>query len=358
MPKVERMRAAVLHAPGDLRVEEVPAPQPAAGEVLLRVARSGVCGSDVPRILEGAAHRYPIVLGHEFAGTVAAVGEGVGPEILGRRAACAPLLPNFADPQCARGNYSLGKGYGFIGSRQPGGFAEYVAMPLRNAVLLPEGLDLGAAALLEPITVGLHAVNIMDFTPGRPVAVTGVGTIGILLVQGLRALGAGSITVLDVDPARLAQARELGADQAFDSRVPDADRAAVEALGEPGFDFVFETAGVPAAEILALKLAGPRGRVMFVGTPHQPLTLQPAEFELMNRKELMVQGSWMNYSAPFPGWEWEFGARLLADGRVRTAGLVDRVLPLAEAGQVPALLRKRGELKGKLLLDCAREGVR
>jgi threonine dehydrogenase-like Zn-dependent dehydrogenase len=353
MARIERMKAAVLHAPGDLRVEEVPAPQPAAGEVVVRVARSGVCGSDVPRILEGAAHRYPIVLGHEFSGTVAAVGEGVPAELVGRHAACAPLLPNFADPECVRGNYSLGKGYGFIGSRQPGGFAEYVAMPVRNAVLLPEGIDLQAAALLEPVTVGLHAVNIMDFVPGRPVAVTGVGTIGILLVQSLRALGAGPITVLDVDPDRLAQARQLGADRAFDSRAADADRAAVEGLGRAGFDFVFETAGVPAAEVLDLKLAGPKGRVMFVGTPHVPLTLQPAEFELMNRKELVVQGSWMNYSAPFPGWEWEFGARILADGRIRTAGLVDRVLPLPAAGQVPALLKKRGELKGKLLLDCA-----
>ncbi len=353
MQKVETMKAAVLHAPGDLRVEEVPAPSPADGEVLLRVARSGVCGSDVPRLVGKAAHRYPVVLGHEFSGTIAAVGKGVGPELVGRLAACAPLLPNFDDPQCARGNYSLGKGYGFIGSRQQGGFAEYVAMPRRNAVLLPDGMDLAAAALLEPLTVGLHAVNIMDFVPGRPVAVTGVGTIGILLVQSLRALGAGTITVLDVEPARLEQARELGADRAFDSRVEGVDRAAAEGIGDGGFDFVFETAGVPAAEILALRLAGPRGHVMFVGTPHVPLTLQPAEFELMNRKELLVQGSWMNYSAPFPGWEWEFGARLLADGRVRTQGLVDRVLPLAAAGQVPALLQKRGELKGKLLLDCA-----
>jgi len=92
--------------------------------------------------------------------------------------------------------------------------------------------------------------------------------------------------------------------------------------------------------------------VMFVGTPHVALTLQPQEFELLNRKELVVQGSWMNYSAPFPGWEWEMGARLLRSGRVRTETLVDRLLPLAQAEELPALLRRRGELKGKLILDC------
>jgi len=346
------MKAAVLHAPGDLRVEEIDRPTPARGEVLLRVARCGVCGSDVPRLVGNAAHRYPIVLGHEFSGTIEAVGESVEPGLVGQRASCAPLLPNFSDPQCVRGNYSLGKGYGFIGSRQQGGYAEYVAMPRRNAVLLPQGVDLEVAAFLEPVTVGLHAVRLMGFEPGRAVAVTGVGSIGLLLLQSLRALGAGSITVFDVDPARLEQALALGANRAFDSRAEGVEVEAAEGVGDAGFEFVFETAGVPAAEVLALKLAGPRARLMFVGTPHVPLTLQPAEFELLNRKELLVQGSWMNYSAPFPGWEWEFGARLLSSGRVRIDGLVDRVLPLARAGEIPDLLRRRGELKGKVLIDC------
>ncbi len=346
------MKAAVLHAPGTLRVEEIPTPSPADGEVLVRVASCGVCGSDVPRLIGTAAHRYPIVLGHEFSGTIEAVGAGGADDLIGRSIACAPLLPDFSDPQCARGNYSLGKRYGFIGSRQPGGFAEYVAMPRRNAVLLPDGVDLVAASFLEPLTVGLHAVQLMSFLPGRSVALTGVGGIGLLL-QSLRALGAGSIAVFDVDPARLEVALSLGADRAYDSRREGVAEAASAETGAPGFEFVFETAGVPAAEILALRLAAPRGQVMFVGTPHVPLTLQPDEFELMNRKELIVRGSWMNYSAPFPGWEWEFGARLLAAGRVRTAPLVDRVLALARAGEVPALLAKRGELKGKLLLDCA-----
>ena len=346
------MKAAVLFAPGDLRVEEIDRPCAAPGEVLLRVARCGVCGSDVPRLVGNAANRYPIVLGHEFSGLIEAVGEGVEPGLVGRSASCAPLLPNFSDPQCLRGNYSLGKGYGFIGSRQQGGYAEYVAMPRRNAVLLPPGMDLEVAAFLEPVTVGLHAVRIMGFLPGRAVAVTGVGSIGLLLLQSLRALGAGNITAFDVDPVRLEQALSLGADRALDSRVEGIELAAAEGVGEAGFEFVFETAGVPAAEVLALKLAGPQARVIFVGTPHVPLTLTPEEFELLSRKELLVQGSWMNYSAPFPGWEWEFGARLLSSGRIRTEGLVDRVLPLARAAEIPDLLRRRGELKGKVLLDC------
>jgi threonine dehydrogenase-like Zn-dependent dehydrogenase len=92
---------------------------------------------------------------------------------------------------------------------------------------------------------------------------------------------------------------------------------------------------------------------MFVGTPHVPLVLEPAQFELINRKELVIQGSWMNYSAPFPGWEWTFGAEALATGRIQTDALIDRILPLSQAQRIPALLGMPGQLKGKLVLDCA-----
>jgi len=323
------MRAAVIHAPEDMRVEEIPTPTPKPGEVRVKVECCGVCGSDIPRIIKNAAHFYPVVVGHEFSGEIDAVGDGVDAELIGRRIACVPLIPNDAHPQSALGNYSLGKGYDFIGSRRQGGLAEYVTMPVRNAFLMPDDVDPIDAAFMEPLTVGLHAVNIMDFRPGRRVAVVGAGGIGLLLLQNLRRLGARSLTVFDVDAPRLETALTLGADKVFDSRAADI---------EADFDYVFETAGAPAAEILALKIAGPKAHVMFVGTPHVPLTLQPAEFELINRKELTVQGSWMNYSAPFPGWEWSYAAAALAKGDIDTRVLIDRILPLSRAGEIAGLL--------------------
>jgi threonine dehydrogenase-like Zn-dependent dehydrogenase len=347
------MKAAILHAQGDLRVGEIARPDAGPGEVLVKVAYCGVCGSDVPRLIKDGAHYYPIVLGHEFSGIIEAVGEGVDSSLVGRKTACAPLIPNFAHPQSIKGNYALGSGYSFIGSRRQGGYAEYVTMPLINAVLLPEHIDLLLASLMEPLTVGLHAINIMGFTPGRAVAVTGVGTIGLLLVQSLRAMGAGTITVFDVDDAKLATARAMGADFGFNSRRPEAaDEAVAQVTGGEGFATVFETAGVPAAEILALRLAGAKAHVMFVGTPHVPLVLEPSQFEMINRKELNIQGSWMNYSAPFPGWEWDFGGKALANGKVIAEGVIDRVIPLSEAAIIPTLLSNQACLKGKLTLDC------
>ncbi|WP_068084066.1 galactitol-1-phosphate 5-dehydrogenase [Polycladidibacter stylochi] len=347
------MKAAQLHANCDLRVDEVDTPRPAAGEVLVKVAYCGICGSDIPRLIKDGAHFYPIILGHEFSGVIEAVGEGVADSWVGKKVACAPLVPNFDDPQSHRGNYSLSKGYSFIGSRQQGGLAEYVSIPLINAVPLPESIDLKAGSFLEPVTVGLHAINIMDFKPGRPVAVIGVGTIGQLLLQALKSLGAGPITAFDVDDEKLAAAKEVGATYTCNSMRPEEVEAAMATTeGAAGFDAVFENSGVPAAEIMSLKVAGPNGKVMFVGTPHAPLTLQPAEFELINRKELIVQGSWMNYSAPFPGWEWTYGADILSNGTINLDNLVDKVVPLSQAPQIIELLQTKGAVKGKIIVDC------
>jgi threonine dehydrogenase-like Zn-dependent dehydrogenase len=346
------VKAALLHGVSDMRIEEVETPQPGPAEVLLKVAFCGVCGSDFPRIVKDGAYYYPIILGHEFSGVIEDVGAGVSKDLMGKKTACAPLIPNFDDPECAKGNYSLGKGYDFIGSRRQGGFAEYVAIPQRNAVLLDDSVNLLTASFLEPLTVGLHAVNTIHFQPGRAVALTGAGNIGLLLLQSLKHLGGGKIAAFDVDRHQLDLAAMYGADVCLDPRDEKEMSAGIAEMAPRGFEIVFETSGSPVAEVLALNLAAPKGRVVFVGTPHTPLTLQPEEFELINRKELLLQGAWMNYSAPFPGWEWQYGVSLLTHNRVTVGDLVGRTLPLSKADEIPGLLHGPHRITGKLVLDC------
>jgi len=300
-----------------------------------------------------AAHYYPLILGHEFSGVIVDVGDGLSPELKGRKAVCAPLMPDYSDPQCAKGNYSLGGGYDFIGSNKQGGFAEYVAMPARNAIIVDDTLDLLSASFLEPLTVALHAINIMAYRPGREAAVIGAGGIGMLMLQCLKQLGTRSISVFDVDDDKLGLAKDMGANFCFNSCNYGNVKKTIEQAAPSGYDFVFEAAGAPAAEILALKLAAPKGTVMYVGTPHSALTLQPAEFELINRKELTLHGSWLNYSAPFPGWEWEYGVEMLTQHRVDIEPLVGITLPLSQADRLPALLSGSRGSKGKIVLDCS-----
>ena len=131
------MKALRLHGINDLRVEDIPAPKPAADEVLLKVLAAGICGSDLPRVFSKGAYHYPIILGHEFAGEITEAGEGVDPSLVGKMAAVFPLLPCFTCKACKEGHYASCANYDYYGSRRDGAFAEYIAVKVWNLVLVP-----------------------------------------------------------------------------------------------------------------------------------------------------------------------------------------------------------------------------
>ncbi|MDN5344997.1 MAG: L-iditol 2-dehydrogenase [Clostridia bacterium] len=193
------MKAAVLHGQKDIRYEEVADPVINKGEVLVKVKACGICGSDLPRVLGKGAHYYPIILGHEFAGEIAAIGDEVSGLAVGDRIACAPLIPCHHCPDCSRGNYSQCKNYTFIGSRIQGAWAEYIKVPAVNAVKLPDGVSFVEGAFFEPATVALHGILLMQGSGGQDVAILGMGTIGLLVLQLVKALGAKRILAMDID---------------------------------------------------------------------------------------------------------------------------------------------------------------
>ncbi|HGD3423827.1 TPA: galactitol-1-phosphate 5-dehydrogenase [Enterobacter hormaechei] len=317
------MKSVVIHAEGSVRVEERPLPFiQAADDVLVRVTCSGLCGSDIPRIFAKGAHYYPITLGHEFSGYVEACGTDVSDLKVGDGVACVPLLPCFSCPECEKGYYSLCKHYQFVGSRSEGGNAEYVVVKRANLFRLPETMTIEDGAFIEPITVGLHAFHLASGCEGKNVIIVGAGTIGLLAMQCALALGASSVTAIDINDEKLALASRLGATRVFNSRSLSADDI-FSALSESRFDqLVLETAGTPQTVTLAIDIAGPRAQLALVGTLHHDLHLPAATFGKILRKELTLLGSWMNYSAPWPGEEWEMAARLLADKKLQLAPLV------------------------------------
>ncbi len=345
------MKAAVLHGMNDLRWENVATPRIGPDEILLRVKATGICGSDFPRVLGNGAHFYPIILGHEFSGVVVEAGKDVAGIRPGARMTAAPLLPCFRCSDCAQGHYSLCRNYRFIGSRVSGSWAQYVKIPAINAVALPEEISFEAGALFEPTTVALHGLLLMKLPGGIDVAVVGIGTIGLLTLQCAKALGARRAFAFDIDPHRLEIAREYGADFCYNTGDPgfrDQLRADLNGADLPA---VIETAGVEFTEKLCLELAANRGKVMFIGTPTRNITLSPREFEQINRKELTVGGSWMSYSAPFPGREWSLAVHLFQNGRIRYQELIDHRLPLSRIAEVFAALSVPGNVKGKIMLE-------
>ena len=279
------MRAAVLHAPGDLRLEERAMPEPGPREVLVRVGAVGVCGSDVHYYEHGriGPHvvREPLVLGHESAGRVVALGPGASRHAVGDRVALEPGVPCGRCRECRAGRYNLCRDVEFFGTPPvDGAFADYVAIHEDFAFALPDSVGDEAGALMEPLSVAVWACQKAGVRPGMAVLVAGAGPIGLLAVQAARAFGATSVAVSEVNPHRLALAERMGATR----EVGEAD-ALIECSGHPD---------ALRAGIAALR---PAGTAVLVGMGPEEDAVLPVS--LIQNRELWLTGTF-RYANTYP----------------------------------------------------------
>ena len=310
----------------------------------------------MPRVNGDACHFFPNVLGHEFSGTVVETGEGVESLKAGDRVAGVPLVPCMECEDCLKGDYSLCKHYSFIGSREYGSFAEYVVVPEKNAVKFDEDVSFEQGAFFEPATVALHGLMRLDYKGGKTVAILGGGTIGLFTMQWARIFGASKVVVFDITPERLDLAKKLGADAVVDTREEDYLKKAMELTDGAGYDYVYETAGNTVTIKMAFGLAANKAGVCMIGTPTRELSFSVAEWENMNRKEFMLTGSWMSYSAPFPGKEWEMAAHYFQTGQLKfDDSLIFKKVPLAKIADAFEMYKVPGTVKGKILVDSEQE---
>lgn len=346
------MKAGVVHAREDIRYEEIEKPVPKEGQVLIKVKYTGICGSDVPRVNGDACHFFPNVLGHEFSGVVEEVGEGVTKIRPGSRVAGVPLVPCMKCEDCQKGNYSLCRHYSFIGSREFGSFAEYVIVPENNAVPFEEEVSFEQGAFFEPATVALHGLQRVPYEGGKTVAVLGGGTIGMFVMQWAKIFGAAQTTVFDISPERLELGKTLGATYGINTLNEDFMQQAMELTDGKGYDYVFETAGNTVTMKMAFELAANKAHVCFVGTPTKELSFSVKEWENMNRKEFTLTGSWMSYSAPFPGEEWKLVAQYFKTGQLKfDDSFIFRKIPLSKIADAFEMYKTPGTVRGKILID-------
>jgi len=348
------VKAVSLTAIEQLEIIDLPCPEPAAGEVLVEVALTGICGSDVPRYFNGWVKSYPVIPGHEFSGTIKAVGAGVDAALAGKRVTAAPLVPCMTCEPCKRGDYALCRSFTFIGTSLQGSMAQYVAVPESNIVEISDEVSMLQAAFFEPATVALHGASLIGFSgldpqPQARVGVIGAGTIGLLLAQALKAYQVSSVTIFDVSGKRLSSARVLGLTDVIDTSTSEGQEHAQQM---EGLTHVFDAAGSSETIALALELAGPHAQVCFIGTPKSSVELSALQWENLNRKELTVRGSWMSYSAPWPGAEWREAEELFANQTMRIADdMIDTIYPLEQAKEAFERFRDPATVRGKILLD-------
>ena len=293
-----------------LETTDVPKPEPAEGEALIRVEACGLCGSEVECVQTRSPRRTPpLILGHEFTGVVEAVGAGAARFKPGDAVVANSVIPCGACAPCARGDTFLCRDRGLFGMTRPGACAEFVCAP--EAVLLPrpEGMDPACAALAEPAANAVHVMRLLPGQPKASVFVFGAGMIGLLVAQAAKAMLGARVGVADLDPGRLEYAVELGADVAVNASEEDAARAAVEFSGADGVDYAVDAAGAAITKKQAVACVRPGGAVCWLGLGQDEMDFSSFSVTLPQK---IVTGS---YSATQE--EFAQAVALLRDGSLR-----------------------------------------
>ncbi|MFG2893401.1 zinc-binding dehydrogenase [Streptomyces sp. NPDC048248] len=340
LSRVSRLsRAVVLDGPGQHRLVVGPAREPGADEARVAVSAAGICGSD-REVYDGARPagyvRYPVTPGHEWSGTVEAVGPGVDPALVGRKVVGEGFRNCRTCDRCRAGDTSLcTAGYSETGFTEPGGFADTLVLPARLLHPLRADADLRAAALLEPAAVAASAALMGNALPGERVAVVGAGTLGLLAVQLLAAASPSELVVVDPRTARAEQALTMGATRIHtpaDDRLPS------------GFDLVVETAGAQGSAAASALMARRGGRVVLVGLPAPGARgIDPIHLAMSQITVHSVFGA--------PSAAWTHAVRAFDAGLLDPAPLITHAFPLEEYATAVALVGGGDASVGKVLLE-------
>ncbi len=344
------MKAARLHAPGDLRIDECLVPSPSAHEVVLKVLVCGICGSDIPRITTNGTYRYPTTLGHEFMGIVVQVGHCVSPEALGRRAAVIPLIGCQSCEFCRVGLFFHCSRYNFLGSRCDGGFAEFVLVPFQNLVFLDANVGDFEGALMEPATVGLHTVRRSEVHTGDTVVVFGAGAIGLFAAQWARLSGASCVVQVDVRDDSLKIARDCGGDVVIHAAKEDPVDVVLSLTRGKGADLAIEAAGTPESSAQAFRCVRRRGRIALVGRVDGEWLMPEDVLTGLLRKEQTVYGNWGFDVQPFPANDWTIAAEAFSQRRLTVLPMITHLFRLEEIHRAVRMMSSRSEFFCKVMI--------
>jgi (R,R)-butanediol dehydrogenase/meso-butanediol dehydrogenase/diacetyl reductase len=346
------MRAALYRGREDIEIADVAEPECAAGQVKLRVAHNGICGSDLHEYYAGpifcptephplTGKTIPLVMGHEFSGTVVETGDGVTTAAPGDRVAIEPVYRCDVCPPCQSGLYNVCQQIGFHGLMSDGGMAEYTVVPERMVHKLPDTVSAELGAMVEPMSVSYHAAKLGRVEPGEHAVVFGAGPIGIGLWFALRGLGVEDITVVEPSPQRRAAIESLGANDVIDPQQADPGQHVQSRTKNRGAAAAYDAAGVQATVESGLDCLGARKRLVSVAIYEQPLTTTLLKLVM---SESQIHGS-LCYTAE----DYRAVIALMANGHYRTDGWVSHI-PMSEVHEEGFAALHAGT-KMKVLVD-------
>ncbi len=350
---IPQMIAAVFHGSGDVRVEKLAIPTPVEGEVLLKILRSGICGTDASEYKSGpkifpvlnrhpqSGHQGPMVLGHEFIGEIVGEVSDSSDFKSGDLVASGAGISCGKCSRCQEGRTNLCANYVTLGLNRDGGLAEYVAVPTSTLVRIPAGMSLDAAGISQPLAVGLHAARRSNVRSGDKVLLIGSGAIGTFVLIGLKHLFDAEVVVLDFAGSRLDRAARLGADRTVVVG-PNATQEIKELFGAGGIDVIIEASGAPGQLQFAIEMVKRGGTILQVGLP---TTAQEIDVHKLVMNEIDIRTT----LAHVCGEDLAVSLEILSSSTL-AAELIEGVYPLTEIAHQLDLLSS-GKIQGKVLFD-------
>ena len=338
------MKQAVMEKPGTIRFEDAAETPPGVGEVRLRIRQIGICGSDI-HVWHGSHPftPYPVIQGHEFMGTVEAIGPGIdNPPPIGAKVTALPQIVCGECNPCKKGRFNICENLKVRGFQADGCGRELYNIPAERLVVLPDDFSADQGAFVEPVSVAVHACDRAGDLTGRNVVVLGAGTIGNLIAQVAKARGAGKVLITDIADYRLEVAKKCGVDYAINTTRQSLKEATTAAFGNGGFDLAFEAAGVEASLGSAVKAIEKGGLILIVGVYGKPPVV---DMGVVGEHEIVLAGSMMYWRS-----DWEKAVQLLASS-VTIEPLVSRHFSFAEWPQAYNYIDTNGASIMKVMVD-------
>ncbi|NKC67395.1 galactitol-1-phosphate 5-dehydrogenase [Vagococcus fluvialis] len=350
------MESLKLYGKSDLRFEEAEKPIiRKANEVIVEVKAVGICGSDLSRYKKLGPYIPGMIWGHEFSGIISEIGEDVKEVKVGDRVAtCPALVCEDLEVEecyyCKKSEYARCLNLTVVGAKHPGGFAEYVALPEKNVLKLPDSVDFESAAMIEPSAVVAHGLFKSNAKAGDDLVVVGCGNIGLLTIKWAQVMGFDKIIALDINDAALKSAKETGATHTINTLKVDPLEELAKITNHLGAQCVVESAGSPITSAQVFAYAKKGGDVIFMGIPYADVNIERFYFEQIVRKELNVIGSWNAISAPFPGDEWSATIKALSSGKIEFKSMISHRLSLSDGPSIfEEITNNRNKNFGKVM---------
>lgn len=350
------MKAYVLHGINDLQYEEIDEPVLDKDNVLVEVMAAGVCGSDIPRIFETGTYHFPTIPGHEFAGVVRKVCNKKDSNLIGKRVGVFPLIPCQKCIHCQNKDYEMCQNYNYLGSRTDGGFAEYVKVPLWNLIPLPDLITFEEAAMLEPLSVAIHAMSQLEERNVQTLAIYGAGPIGMMLAQVARAKQVKRVFVIVNKLEQENLARKLGFEDIYNMKNTDPVEWILQETNYVGVDAAVE--GVGDCNVLGacLNMVKGKGSILLLANPKGDYVLDKNTYWKILRKQLALYGTW---NSSFSGTEdnWHNALDYLSTHKIDIMPLITHKLRFDNLKEGLIIMKGKTEFYSKVMIVKREECV-